>query len=163
MKLMNILFSLFCFAIFLDLYLIYSASPGLVAYGKYIESAIFVFGLLGFLTNIKLHKKENKLRINHAAEIQKIMGERDALAKKSQEAAKSFENVIEIHFSVWKLTDAEKTIALYILRGLNSKEISELRKVSEKTIKNQFYSIYSKSGLSGKHDLAAYFLKELLG
>lgn len=62
----------------------------------------------------------------------------------------------------WELTGAEKRVAFLLLKGLSIKEISELRSTSEKTVRTQANSIYSKSGLPGRSALSAFFLEDLL-
>lgn len=69
---------------------------------------------------------------------------------------------IEQQFERWGLSTAEKEIALLLLKGLEHKEIAELRNVSETTVRQQARSVYRKGGLSGRHDLAAFFLEDLL-
>jgi DNA-binding CsgD family transcriptional regulator len=63
----------------------------------------------------------------------------------------------------WGLSPAEKEIALLLLKGLSHKEVADLRGVSEATVRQQARSIYKKAGLGGRHDLAAFFLEDLLG
>lgn len=63
----------------------------------------------------------------------------------------------------WQLSPAEKEIALLLLKGLSHKEIAEIRSVSETTVRQQARSLYRKAGLSGRNDLAAFFLEDLLG
>jgi len=63
----------------------------------------------------------------------------------------------------WGLSPAEKEIALLLLKGLSHKEVAEVRAVSESTVRQQARAIYRKSGLSGRADLAAFFLEDLLG
>lgn len=63
----------------------------------------------------------------------------------------------------WELTPAERDIALLLLKGLSHKEIAEIRSVSETTVRQQARSLYRKAGLSGRNDLAAFFLEDLLG
>jgi DNA-binding CsgD family transcriptional regulator len=63
----------------------------------------------------------------------------------------------------WGLSPAEKDIALLLLKGLSHKEIAEIRQVGETTVRQQARAIYRKAGLSGRHDLAAFFLEDLLG
>jgi DNA-binding CsgD family transcriptional regulator len=63
----------------------------------------------------------------------------------------------------WGLSPAEKDIALLLLKGLSHKEIAGIREVSETTVRQQARSIYRKAGLSGRNDLAAFFLEDLLG
>ena len=69
---------------------------------------------------------------------------------------------IEQQFERWGLSAAEREIALLLLKGLEHKEIAELRNVSETTVRQQARSAYRKGGLSGRHDLAAFFLEDLL-
>jgi len=62
----------------------------------------------------------------------------------------------------WELTKAETRVAFLLLKGLSIKEIADLRKTSEKTVRTQANSIYSKSGLPGRTALSAFFLEDLL-
>ncbi len=62
----------------------------------------------------------------------------------------------------WGLTTAEQEVALLLLKGLSHKEIGEVRGVSEATVRQQARSLYRKAGLQGRHDLAAFFLEDLL-
>jgi DNA-binding CsgD family transcriptional regulator len=70
---------------------------------------------------------------------------------------------IDAQLARWQLSPAEKEIALLLLKGLSHKEIAELRSVSETTVRQQARSLYRKAGLSGRNDLAAFFLEDLLG
>jgi DNA-binding CsgD family transcriptional regulator len=69
---------------------------------------------------------------------------------------------IESQFSRWSLTDAEREVALLLLKGLSHKEIATVRAVSERTVREQARSLYSKSGLTGRAALSAFFLEDLL-
>jgi DNA-binding NarL/FixJ family response regulator len=70
---------------------------------------------------------------------------------------------IDAQFARWELSPAEREIALLLLKGLSHKEIAQVRSVSETTVRQQARSLYRKAGLSGRHDLAAFFLEDLLG
>jgi DNA-binding NarL/FixJ family response regulator len=63
----------------------------------------------------------------------------------------------------WVLSAAEKEIALLLRKGLSHKEVAEVRGVSESTVRQQARAVYRKAGLSGRADLAAFFLEDLLG
>lgn len=69
---------------------------------------------------------------------------------------------IDQQFLKWQLTHSEKEIALLMLKGLSLKEIAATRNTSEKTTRTQSTSIYQKSGLSGRAELSAFFLEDLL-
>ncbi len=69
---------------------------------------------------------------------------------------------IDQQLTKWNLTAAEKEVALLLLKGLSLKEIADIRNTTEKTARVQSIAIYSKSGLSGRSELAAFFLEDLL-
>ena len=79
-----------------------------------------------------------------------------------KEGKKHFRKLIEWQFRKWSLTKSEKAIAFLLLKGLSFKEIAELRHTQEKTVRHHASSIYSKSGLSGRHALSAWFFEDLL-
>jgi len=68
---------------------------------------------------------------------------------------------IEEQFTHWGLTEAERDVASLILKGMSNKEIAEARHSSEKTVTLQLNSIYKKSHLKNRGELAAYFLDAL--
>lgn len=68
---------------------------------------------------------------------------------------------IEKQLAEWGLTEAERQIATLLLKGLSLKEIAEARSTSERTVRQQTIALYSKSGLAGRAELAAYFLEDL--
>ena len=42
------------------------------------------------------------------------------------------------------------------------REISEVRDVKEKTVRQQATSVYAKSGYGGRHELVAHFIEDLM-
>lgn len=69
---------------------------------------------------------------------------------------------IDDQLTQWKLSKAEKEIALLILKGLNNKEIAGIRNTSEKTVRQQVTAVLQKSKLSSRLELSAFFLEDLL-
>jgi DNA-binding NarL/FixJ family response regulator len=69
---------------------------------------------------------------------------------------------IDAQFMRWNLTEAERKVALLLLKGLSSKEVAAVRSTSERTVREQARSIYSKAGLTGRVALSAFFLEDLL-
>lgn len=70
--------------------------------------------------------------------------------------------VINARFQRWGLSASEAEVALLLIKGLSMKEIAEARSVKEKTVRTQAASIYAKSGQAGRHELAAYFMEDLM-
>lgn len=69
---------------------------------------------------------------------------------------------IDSQFDRWHLTAAEKEVALLLLKGLSHKEVAAARGISEATARQQAGSVYRKAGVTGRPDLAAFFLEDLL-
>ena len=134
-----------------------------------VEAAILLVGLLGsiFMT------RRLVLALRHARAVQK-----EALALAEQLAAtrveanrwrteardlvKGLAAALDQQFDRWNLTPAEKEVALLLLKGLSHKDIAEIRSVTEATARQQARAVYRKGGLSGRHDLAAFFLEDLM-
>jgi DNA-binding NarL/FixJ family response regulator len=53
-------------------------------------------------------------------------------------------------------------VALLLLKGLSLKEIATVRATSERTVRAQARSLYSKAGLTGRAALSSFFLEDLL-
>jgi DNA-binding CsgD family transcriptional regulator len=70
--------------------------------------------------------------------------------------------LIDRQFGRWGLTPAEREVALLLLKGLSHKEVAAARGVGEATVRQQATALYRKAGVSGRHDLAAFFLEDLL-
>jgi DNA-binding CsgD family transcriptional regulator len=70
---------------------------------------------------------------------------------------------IQQQFDRWRLTPAERRLAEGLIRGRSLKEIAAQSGRSEQTIRNQCTSLYARTGMVGRSDLAAFFLSDLLG
>jgi DNA-binding NarL/FixJ family response regulator len=69
---------------------------------------------------------------------------------------------IQAQFDQWSLTQSEQEIGFMLLKGLSFEEIGAIRQTKERTIRQQASSIYKKTGLKGRSELAAYFFEDLL-
>lgn len=77
-------------------------------------------------------------------------------------AAGAFEQVLADRFAAWGLTPAEKDVALFLIKGMSTAEISGLRSTSEGTVKAQTNAIYRKSGVNGRSQLLSLFIDDLM-
>ena len=69
---------------------------------------------------------------------------------------------IRKQFDLWQLTPAESEVGLLMLKGLSHTEIANLRNASERTVRDQARAIYRKAGVTGRTELSAFFLEDLL-
>jgi DNA-binding CsgD family transcriptional regulator len=72
-------------------------------------------------------------------------------------------DVIRHQFQAWALTPAERDVGLLALKGFDVAEIAELRGAAQGTVRAQLTRIYSKAGVSGRAQFAAFFVEDLLG
>ena len=82
--------------------------------------------------------------------------------EEARSAMAGLAEAVDRQFDRWELTEAEREIALLLLKGFSLREIAALRETSERTVRQQSLGIYRKSGLGGRAELAAFFLEDLL-
>lgn len=78
-------------------------------------------------------------------------------------ASGAFMELVEEKFDEWRLTPAERDVALFALKGMSLSEIAGLRETSEGTVKAQTNAIYRKAGVSGRPQLLSIFVDDLMG
>jgi DNA-binding CsgD family transcriptional regulator len=88
--------------------------------------------------------------------------ERDVWRQQAQNYLKGLGEAIARQFAQWKLSEAESEVALLLLKGFSTKEIALLQDRSERTIRQHAIAVYRKSQCSGRAELAAFFLEDLL-
>jgi DNA-binding CsgD family transcriptional regulator len=88
--------------------------------------------------------------------------ERDAWRASAEAALAGLGRAIEQRFVAWELTPAERDVALLLLKGRSHKQIAFATGRSERTVRQHAVSVYQKSGLNGRAELAAFFLEDIL-
>ena len=107
----------------------------------------------------ELREQASELTASLAASRQ----EADRWRSEAADLIAGLSSAIDQQFTRWDLTPAEREVALLLLKGLSHKEVADVRNVNETTVRQQARAIYRKAGLSGRSDLAAFFLEDLLG
>jgi DNA-binding CsgD family transcriptional regulator len=117
-------------------------------------------GTVGFLwrgwtgASVGLAQSQQDLRDREA--------ERDRWRRRATRLLDGLGAEIEVQFDRWSLTPTEKEVALLLLKGLGHKEAAGVMNRSERTVRQHAVAVYKKSGLSGRAELAAFFLEDLL-
>lgn len=88
--------------------------------------------------------------------------ERDAWRARAEKILRGLGEEIDRQLKDWDLTPVERETALMLLKGFGHKEIAALQQKSERTVRQHAVAIYRKSGLSGRAELSAFFLEDLL-
>ena len=105
-------------------------------------------------------QRDEHLQVLRDLEVARVQGQR--WRNEARGLLDGLGSAIEQQFSRWNLTEAEREVALLLLKGLSTKEIAGVRAVSERTVREQARAIYKKAGLTGRAALSAFFLEDLL-
>ena len=82
--------------------------------------------------------------------------------EKMRRCTSEFSLVMTQHFIQWRLTPAERDVAIFLVKGLSTREIAQLRGTSEGTIKAQTNAIYRKAAVTGRTQLLSTFIEDLM-
>tara|TARA_R110002072_G_scaffold534_6_gene3943 strand:- start:121491 stop:122012 length:522 start_codon:yes stop_codon:yes gene_type:complete len=131
--------------------------------GHLAMEAVIAIGAFCALIYIYTQFKKEKIKTAMLAQEKEALKE---IAEKYQQKSKIFidglSSQINQEFTQWQLSNAERDIALFLLKGISPKQISEYRHSSEKTVRHQISAIYKKTGLKTREEFTAYFLEDLL-
>jgi DNA-binding CsgD family transcriptional regulator len=112
------------------------------------------------LFRITSRQREEHVKVIRDLELARVQGQR--WRNEARGYLTGLGEAIEAQFSRWSLTEAEREVALLLLKGLSHQEIAAIRAVSERTVREQARAVYAKSGLTGRAALSAFFLEDLL-
>lgn len=96
------------------------------------------------------------------AESERLRRQRHEWETNAAELLAGLGEAISAQFRAWSLTPAERRVALMLLKGLSHKRIARETETSERTVRQHSVSVYRKSGLAGRAELAGFFLEALL-
>ena len=126
------------------------------------ESAMMALALAGVAAlwrQIRMTRRQaEQLRVDLAEATEAA----DRFRSDARDALRGLGEAIDRQFERWKLTPAERDVAMLLLKGLSQKEIAQARATSENTIRQQSLLIYRKAGLRNRSELSAFFLEDLL-
>jgi DNA-binding CsgD family transcriptional regulator len=88
--------------------------------------------------------------------------ERDRWRASAQHALDGLGRAIDAQVTAWRLTPAEREVALLLLKGYGHKQIAARTNRSERTVRQHAGVVYDKSGLGGRAELSAFFLQDLM-
>jgi DNA-binding CsgD family transcriptional regulator len=142
-----------------DLYL--DAPESWLSFHVLYEVAIIVgSAALTALLWARWKKAERSLSTTRRA-LHERQAERDAWRASAERALLGLGAAIDDQLSRWGLTAAEREVALLMLKGKSHKAIAYETGRSERTVRQHAVTVYQKSGLSGRAELAAFFLEGL--
>jgi len=133
------------------------------------EAAILLVGLAGagfmarrLILTLRHARTLQSEALDLAEQLDATRAEANRWREEVRDLMKGLAEALDQQFDRWRLSPAEKEVALLLLKGLSHKDIAQIRSVTEATARQQARSLYKKAGLSGRHDLAAFFLEDLM-
>ncbi len=97
-----------------------------------------------------------------SVQLEERAAERDAWRTRTEKILRGLGEAIDAQLRDWGLAPVERETALLLLKGYGHKEIGTLQGKNERTVRQHAVAVYRKSGLSGRAELSAFFLEDLL-
>lgn len=159
----NIIASVLTFiAIMVGIDLFTDLKEGVVIWHVLVEGSIALVALFGVFYTLRGSVELKHQLEKNVTEFIDFKKEAELWKLESRKYLDGLSHVIDQQLLKWRLTAAEKEVAFLLLKGMSLKEIAEIRNTAEKTARVQSMAVYSKSGLSGRSELSAFFLEDLL-
>lgn len=95
--------------------------------------------------------------------LQRLLHRKARLEQGLARASAEVHDVIQAQFEEWRLSPAESDIAMFLVKGLGTQDIADLRGSAEGTIKAHFNSIFRKAGVHSRTELLSLLIDALLG
>jgi DNA-binding CsgD family transcriptional regulator len=129
--------------------------------------ALIAVGGIVYYARLALRERDHRRALSvelvrAEGEQRRLRAEADAWRKEARDAVNGLSDAIDRQFVRWGLTNAEREVALLLLKGLSHKEAANARGTSERTVRQQSLTIYKKAGVTGRAELSAFFLEDLL-
>ncbi len=129
-----------------------------------VTDLVYVSLMIGLLLYIWRHVPRARSRQSRFLSEAVVRKHEDAEAWREQaaELLEGLGRMIDRQLSAWQLSQAEREVAVMLLKGFSLRDIAALRGTGERTVRQQAARIYTKSSLSGRAELSAFFLEDLL-
>lgn len=92
-----------------------------------------------------------------------LMRRKARLEESLANASAEVHDVISSQFDEWRLSPAEHDIAMFLVKGLGTQDIADLRGSAEGTVKAHFAAIFRKAGVHSRAELLSALIDRLLG
>jgi DNA-binding CsgD family transcriptional regulator len=127
-----------------------------------LESVVLVLAAIGLWLLQRRIRQERADARALRARLAEARAAAESWRRETETLVAGLGRAIDAQLQLWRLTDAEREVALLLLKGLSLREIACLRETSERTVRQQSLAVYRKAGLAGRAELSAFFLEDLL-
>ena len=95
-------------------------------------------------------------------ELRRLLARMDDMDTGLMVARGQMAEVMSRFFADWHLTEAERDVAIMILKGLDNEAIAQVRNTAPGTVRAQATGIYAKSDTHGRAQFVSLFMEELM-
>lgn len=127
-----------------------------------IEPTLIVLTAAGLVHMMGRMKSQHQEQMSLLRDLEVARTEGAQWRRDMRELLQGLGTAIDSQFDRWGLTDAEREVAMLLLKGLSHKEIAVVRECSERTARQQARAVYAKANLSGRAAPSAFFLEDML-
>lgn len=127
-----------------------------------LEGILLVFSGGVFVMGVRQLMRARQEVTMLKGDLDRVHRENEQWRQETHQLLAGLSQKIEDQFSQWELTPAEKEVGFLLLKGISLKEIADIRQTQLKTVQQQSQSLYQKTGLASRSELAAFFLEDLL-
>lgn len=127
-----------------------------------VEVGIVALSLTLALSLLREWRRTEWVLERTAEELERKREERDRWRDRARSFLQGLGREIDRQFDEWGLTPSEKEVALLLIKGYSHREIARRTDRSERTSRQHAGSVYDKADLSGRAELAAFFLQGLM-
>ncbi|MGD8317667.1 MAG: hypothetical protein PVH76_07960, partial [Myxococcales bacterium] len=113
------------------------------------EAAILLIGLVGaafmarrLILVLRQARAMHREAADLAEELDVTRGEANRWRNEARDLMNGLAAALDQQFDRWRLSPAEKEVALLLLKGLSHKDIAEVRSVTEATARQQARAVY---------------------
>jgi len=150
------------FAVLVAMDLVNDYQSGSTGRHLILEGLLFAISGAVFVMAVRQLTKAKEEVAVLKSDLDRVHHEKEQWKRETNQLLAGLSQKIENQFSQWHLTPAEKEVGFLLLKGISLKEIADIRKTRLKTVQQQSQSIYQRTGLASRSELAAFFLEDLL-
>ena len=122
------------------------------------ESVVMLMALLGVVVLWSQRDAARRQAALLGRDLERAQAEARRWEQETRHMLHGLGHAMARQFDRWGLSGAEREVAALLLKGLRHKEIASSRGTSERTVRQQAFTVYRKAGLTSRTELAAFFL-----
>ncbi len=132
--------------------------------GAFLHVLLEILAVTFALASIVYVWRGVQVRLMHAETTIHILREKQAeFRARNEDVLAGMRRAVRNQYAIWKLTPTEAVLADSLIRGYTIEEIAAMGNKSRNTVRNQTAALYEKSGMTGRNDLTAFFLSDIMG